>query len=220
MTKISPSVLAADFTRLGEELLDIERAGADMVHLDVMDGVFVTNISFGLPVIEALRKKSSIIFDVHLMIVEPEKYVARFVDAGADIVTFHHEATKDTAAVLKMIREKGAKAAVSVKPGTPVEDIYPYLELCDMVLIMTVEPGYGGQALIPETLEKVRKLKAEIDKRGLSVDIQVDGGINADNAPLAKKAGANILVAGSSVFKAQDRKAAIDVLRYKKAHSC
>ena len=213
MTKISPSVLAADFTRLGEELLDIERAGADMVHLDVMDGVFVTNISFGLPVIEALRKKSSIIFDVHLMIVEPEKYVARFVDAGADIVTFHHEATKDTGAVLQMIREKGAKAAVSVKPGTPVEDIYPYLELCDMVLIMTVEPGYGGQALIPETLEKVRKLKAEIDKRGLSVDIQVDGGINADNAPLAKKAGANILVAGSSVFKAQDRKAAIDVLR-------
>ena len=213
MIKISPSVLAADFTRLGEELLDIERAGADMVHLDVMDGVFVTNISFGLPVIEALRKKSSIIFDVHLMIVEPEKYVARFVDAGADIVTFHHEATKDTAAVLQMIREKGAKAAVSVKPGTSVEDIYPYLELCDMVLIMTVEPGYGGQALIPETLEKVRKLKAEIDKRGLSIDIQVDGGINAYNAPLAKKAGANILVAGSSVFKAQDRKAAIDVLR-------
>ena len=213
MTKISPSVLAADFTRLGEELADIERAGADMVHLDVMDGVFVTNISFGLPVIEALRKKSGMIFDVHLMIVEPEKYVARFVDAGADIVTFHHEATKDTASVLKMIREKGAKAAVSVKPNTPVEEIYPYLELCDMVLIMTVEPGYGGQALIPETLEKVGKLKAEIEKRGLTIDIQVDGGINEKNAPNAISAGANILVAGSAVFKAQDRKAAIDALR-------
>lgn len=213
MTKISPSVLAADFTKLGEELLDIERAGADMVHLDVMDGVFVTNISFGLPVIEALRKKSGMVFDVHLMIVEPEKYVERFVDAGADIVTFHHEATKDTAAVLKMIKAKGAKAAVSVKPNTPVEEIYPYLELCDMVLIMTVEPGYGGQALIPETLKKVAKLKAEIEKRGLSVDIQVDGGINEKNAPDAISAGANILVAGSAVFKAADRKAAIDVLR-------
>ena len=213
MTKISPSVLAADFTKLGEELLDIERAGADMVHLDVMDGVFVTNISFGLPVIEALRKKSGMVFDVHLMIVEPEKYVERFVDAGADIVTFHHEATKDTAAVLKMIKAKGAKAAVSVKPNTPVEEIYPYLELCDMVLIMTVEPGYGGQELIPETLKKVAKLKAEIEKRGLSVDIQVDGGINEKNAPDAISAGANILVAGSAVFKAADRKAAIDVLR-------
>ena len=213
MIQISPSVLAADFTRLGEELADIERAGADMVHLDVMDGVFVTNISFGLPVIEALRKKSGMVFDVHLMIVEPEKYVERFVDAGADIVTFHHEATKDTAAVLKMIRAKGAKAAVSVKPNTPVEEIYPYLELCDMVLIMTVEPGYGGQALIPETLEKVGKLKAEIDNRGLTVDIQVDGGINEKNAPDAISAGANILVAGSAVFKAQDRKAAIDALR-------
>lgn len=213
MIKISPSMLAADFTRLGEELADIERAGADMVHLDVMDGVFVTNISFGLPVIEALRKKSSMVFDVHLMIIEPEKYVCRFVDAGADIVTFHHEATKDTAATLKMIRDKGAKAAVSVKPNTPVEEIYPYLELCDMVLIMTVEPGYGGQALIPETLEKVRKVKAEIEKRGLTVDIQVDGGINEKNAPDAISAGANILVAGSAVFKAQDRKAAIDALR-------
>ena len=213
MIQISPSMLAADFTKLGEELADIERAGADMVHLDVMDGVFVTNISFGLPVIEALRKKSEMVFDVHLMIVEPEKYVERFVDAGADIVTFHHEATKDTAGTLKMIKAKGAKAAVSVKPNTPVEEIYPYLELCDMVLIMTVEPGYGGQALIPETLEKVGKLKAEIENRGLTVDIQVDGGINEKNAPEAISAGANILVAGSAVFKAQDRKAAIDALR-------
>ena len=178
-----------------------------------MDGVFVTNISFGLPVIESLRKVSTMVFDVHLMIVDPEKYVDRFADAGADIITFHHEATKNTAVTLKKIRAKGVKAAVSIKPGTPVEEIYPYLELCDMVLIMTVEPGYGGQALIPETLEKVRKLKAELSKLGLNVDIQVDGGINEKNAPEAIAAGANILVAGSAVFKAQDRQTAIDALR-------
>lgn len=213
MIKISPSMLSADFNKLGEELRDIERAGADMVHLDVMDGVFVTNISFGLPVVEALRKNSKIIFDVHLMIVNPEKYVERFIDAGADIVTFHHEATNDTAATLKMIRGKGAKAAVSVKPGTPIEEIYPYLELCDMVLIMTVEPGYGGQSFISEMLKKIRKLKAEIDSRGLKIDIQVDGGINDNTAKEAISAGANVLVAGSAVFKEKDRKAAIDALR-------
>lgn len=213
MIKISPSMLAADFTKLGEELADIERAGADMVHLDVMDGVFVTNISFGLPVVAALRNVSAMVFDVHLMIVDPEKYVARFADAGADIITFHYEATKDTAATLKMIRDKGVRAAVSVKPGTPIEEIYPYLDLCDMVLVMTVEPGYGGQELIPETLEKVRKLRAEIIKRGLNLDVQVDGGINDKNAHEAIAAGANILVAGSAVFKAKDRKLAIDALR-------
>ena len=213
MIKISPSMLAADFTKLGEELADIERAGADMVHLDVMDGVFVTNISFGLPVVAALRNVSAMVFDVHLMIVDPEKYVARFADAGADVITFHYEATKDTAATLKMIRDKGVRAAVSVKPGTPIEEIYPYLDLCDMVLVMTVEPGYGGQKLIPETLEKVRKLRAEIIKRGLNLDIQVDGGINDKNAHEAIAAGANILVAGSAVFKAKDRKLAIDALR-------
>jgi len=213
MIKVSPSILAADFTKLGEELCDIEGAGAEMVHLDVMDGVFVTNISFGLPVIESLRKKSKMVFDVHLMIIEPEKYAERFVDAGADIVTFHYEATSDTAKTLRMIKAKGAKAAVSVKPNTPIEAIYPYLELCDMVLVMTVEPGYGGQVLIPETLNKVKKLRAEIENRGLNIDIQVDGGINEQNAKEAKSAGANILVAGSAVFKAKDRKTAIDVLR-------
>lgn len=213
MVKISPSVLAADFTRLGEELMDIERAGADMVHLDVMDGKFVTNISFGLPVIEALRKKSGMVFDVHLMIDSPEVYIDRFIDAGADIVTFHTEATSDVDAALDIIKKRGKLAAVSVKPNTPIETVYPYLEKCDMVLVMTVEPGYGGQALIPETLEKVRKLKAEVDARGLDIDIQVDGGIKPENAKDAISAGANILVAGSSVFKASDRKAAIDALR-------
>ncbi len=213
MIKISPSVLACDFTKLGEEVADIERAGADMVHLDVMDGRFVTNISFGLPVIEALRKKSEMVFDVHLMIVEPELYAKRFIDAGADIVTFHYEATEDPATLLDLISENGAMAAISIKPGTPAEAVFPYLEKCDMVLVMTVEPGYGGQALIPETLDKVKAIREEITTRGLNVYVQVDGGITADNAPLAIEAGADILVAGSSVFKAKDRKEAIDKLR-------
>ncbi len=213
MIKISPSVLAADLSRLCDEVLEIEKAGADMVHLDVMDGMFVTNMSFGNPVIEALRDKTDMVFDVHLMIEAPERYIDRFIDAGADILTFHYEACADSLAALKHIRERGVKAAISVKPKTPVSAIYDLLEYCDMVLIMTVEPGYGGQSLIPECLDKVATLRAEIERRGLDIDIQVDGGINANNAPVAIKKGATVLVAGSSVFKAIDRKQAIDNLR-------
>ena len=213
MVKISPSVLAADLSRLADEVSDIERAGADMVHLDVMDGAFVTNISFGLPVIECLRKHTDMIFDVHIMIADPEAYAERFIDAGADILTFHYEASKDPLALLKTIRAKGAKASVSIKPATDVEVLYDLLPFCDMVLVMTVEPGYGGQKFMPDMLQKVRKLRAEAERRGLDIDIQVDGGINADNAPDAVAAGANVLVAGSSVFKFDDRRAAIDALR-------
>lgn len=213
MIKISPSILACDFTKLGEEIESIRLGGAEMAHLDVMDGMFVTNISFGLPVIESIRKSTSMFLDVHLMITQPERYISRFIDAGADLVTFHIEATDCPEECLGMIRSRGKKAAISVKPNTPVEDIYPYLDRCDMILVMTVEPGYGGQALIPECLEKVKKLKAEIDKRGLDIDIQVDGGINEKNANEAKSAGANVLVAGSAVFKYEDRKSAIDKLR-------
>ena len=213
MTKISPSVLSADLSNLAAEVKDIEESGADMVHLDVMDGVFVTNITFGLPVISSLRSKSNMIFDVHLMIDAPERYAMRFIEAGADILTFHLEATKEASELLSIIRSQGVMAGISIKPGTPAEDVYPYLEQCDMVLVMTVEPGYGGQALIPETLEKVRKIKAEIDRRCLDTVIQVDGGINADNAHIAVEAGADILVAGSSVFGKSDRKAAIEALR-------
>lgn len=213
MIKISPSVLACDFTKLGEEVADIQKCGADMVHLDVMDGMFVTNISFGLPVIEALRKKSDMHFDVHLMIEEPSRYAKRFIEAGADTLTFHLEAEKNPGALLDLIRENGAKASLSIKPNTPANEVFPYLEKCDMILVMTVEPGYGGQALIPETLEKVKEIRAEIAKRGISVDIQVDGGITPANAKDAIDAGANVLVAGSSVFKAADRKYAIDALR-------
>ncbi len=213
MIKISPSILACDFTKLGEEIESIRLGGAEMAHLDVMDGIFVTNISFGLPVIESIRKSTSMFLDVHLMITKPERYIERFIDAGADLVTFHIEATDCPDKCIEMIKSKGKLAAISVKPNTPVEDIYPYLDRCDMILVMTVEPGYGGQALIPECLEKVKKLKAEIDKRGLAIDIQVDGGINEKNASDAKAAGANVLVAGSAVFKYEDRKSAIDKLR-------
>lgn len=213
MVRISPSVLAADLSNLASEVNNIELNGADMVHLDVMDGMFVTNISFGLPVIESLRSKTDMIFDVHLMIEKPERYADRFIEAGADILTFHLEACEDPLDLLRRIREQGVMAGISIKPGTPVEDVYLYLEECDMVLVMTVEPGYGGQKLIPETIEKVGKIKAECEKRGLDIEIQVDGGINADNAGAAISAGATILVAGSSVFKATDRRAAIEALR-------
>lgn len=213
MVKISPSVLAADLSNLASEVKDIEASGADMVHLDVMDGMFVTNISFGLPVIQSLRSKTNIILDVHLMIDAPERYADRFIEAGADILTFHLEACKDSSDLLARIREQGVMAGISIKPGTPAEEVYPYLDQCDMVLVMTVEPGYGGQKLIPETLEKVTKIKAEAGRRGLNIEIQVDGGINGENARDAISAGATILVAGSSVFGKTDRKAAIDALR-------
>lgn len=213
MIKVSPSVLACDLSKLCDEVKSIELAGADMVHIDVMDGMFVTNISFGLPVIASLRKNSDMFFDVHLMIEKPERYIARFIEAGADLVTFHYEATEVCEDNLDLIHSYGKMAGISVKPGTPVEAVYPLLDKCDLVLVMTVEPGYGGQAFMPETLEKIEKLRAEIDRRGLKVDIQVDGGINEQTGILVKKAGANNLVAGSYVFKAENKKAAIDSLK-------
>ena len=213
MIKISPSVLAADLSNLAAAVVELEKAGAEMAHLDVMDGRFVPNMSFGMPVIEAMRNKSGIIFDVHLMIVEPEKYAERFIAAGADILTFHYEACENPEALLDAIRAKGVKAAVSIKPATKAEEIFHLLDKCDMVLVMTVEPGYGGQSFMPDMLPKIKAIREEADRRGLNIDIQVDGGINPETAKLCKDAGANVLVAGSSVFKAPDRKAAIDALR-------
>ncbi len=213
MVKISPSVLASDLANLASEVSEIEKAGAELVHLDVMDGVFVPNMSFGMPVIEALKKHSKMFFDVHLMIVNPEKYAKRFIAAGADLVTFHYEASENSSALLDEIHAAGAKAAISIKPATPAEDIFHLIPKCDMVLVMTVEPGYGGQKFMPDMLEKVSKIRAEAERLGQDLDIQVDGGINPETAKLAVAAGANVLVAGSSVFNATDRRAAIDALR-------
>ena len=213
MIKISPSVLAADLSRLDSEVKEIQEAGADMVHLDVMDGRFVTNISFGLPVISCLRKRSSMIFDVHLMIEEPERYIDRFIEAGADILTFHYEASKDPAAALDAIRAKGVKSAISIKPATPAEVLYPLLEKCDMVLVMSVELGFGGQSFMPSALDKLSALRDEIKRQGLDTLLEVDGGINTETAKLCVEAGANVLVAGNFVFTAPDIKAAMASLK-------
>ena len=213
MIKVSPSVLSCDLSRLSDAVREVELAGADMVHLDVMDGVFVNNITLGIPVIRSLRDKTGLTFDVHLMIVRPERYIEKFIEAGADILTVHIEACEDVRAALLRIRELGCRAGLSVKPGTPIESVYEYLELCDMILVMTVEPGFGGQTLIPATLDKVKTLRAELGKRGLDIDIQVDGGISERTAPEAKRAGANVLVAGSAIFGAEDKSAIIKALK-------
>jgi len=211
--KIAPSLLSADFGRLAEEVAEIEKAGADYLHLDVMDGVFVPNISFGLPVIAALRKRTGLFFDVHLMIVDPEKYTARFREAGADLITVHLEATENPAQTLRDIRALGARAGISIKPGTPASAVFPYLGLCDLILVMTVEPGFGGQKLIPDTLVKLSCLREEISRRGLAVELEADGGIHAGNAAEVFSSGADTIVAGTAVFGAADRAAAIAALK-------
>ena len=213
MVKISPSLLSADFSRLCEEIESIKNSGAEMLHLDVMDGVFVPNISFGVPVISSIRKCTDMFFDTHLMIVEPEKYIDKFIDIGSDLITFHLEATNDPMRCVEMIKAKGKMAAISIKPATPAEAAFPFLEVCDMILVMTVEPGFGGQSLIEDCVEKVTKIKAEINKRGLDTVIQVDGGVHDGNAKRLAEAGADILVAGSAVFGKADRKWAVDSLR-------
>ena len=210
---VSPSVLAADFTKLGEEVVKVEQAGAAYIHLDVMDGVFVPNISFGIPVIESLRKTSRLVFDVHLMITDPIRYVDRFAQVGADLITFHYESCEDPLAVIRAIRQKGVRAAVALKPATPAEVVYPLLKELDMVLVMTVEPGFGGQKMIPETVEKVRAIRAYALEHGIDVDIQVDGGINAENLKLVTSAGANVIVAGSAIFRAEDPQAVINAMK-------
>lgn len=204
--KIAPSILSADFSKMGEEVQSLQACGADMVHCDVMDGVFVNNITFGIKMVEDIRKVTTLPLDCHLMIVHPEKYVERFAKAGADIITVHYEACQDNLEnVLRLIKSAGVKCGAVINPDTPVEKIKDVILLCDMVLVMSVFPGFGGQAFIPSVLDKVREIRAIIDESGKEIDLQIDGGITAENVAIAKEAGANVIVAGSAVFKASDR---------------
>lgn len=199
--ELAPSILAADFNELGQEVKNTEECGVRILHFDVMDGHFVPNISFGIPVLKSLRPATSMVLDAHLMISKPLDYAEDFIKAGADHITFHIESDSDPQKTIDSIVKAGATAGLSVKPGTPVHEIFPYLDQLAMVLIMTVEPGFGGQKFMPEMMEKVRLLKAEIEKRGLNTHIQVDGGIKGDTAPIAREAGANIFVAGTAFFR-------------------
>ena len=209
MTIVSPSILSADFGALGAAVAMTEKAGAQYVHIDVMDGHFVPNITIGAPVVKALRSYSSAVFDVHLMISHPQKYIEDFAKAGADIINIHVESDCSVSDTLQAIRALGKKTALTVKPKTDISVVYPYLDQIDMVLIMTVEPGFGGQSFMADMLPKFTALREEIDRRGLSVDIEVDGGINEKTAPMVIEAGANVLVAGNYIFSAQSPEAVI-----------
>ncbi len=211
--KLSASMLASDLSNIGKEIKRCEDAGIEWLHIDVMDGVFVDNITYGNNVVAAIRDKSDIFFDTHLMVTDPTRLIPLFAKAGSDMLTIHIESNGDTAENLKAIRANNMKAGLSVKPGTPIEEVYPYLPLCDMILVMTVEPGYGGQGFIPYCADKVKTLRKYCNEKGIEIDIQVDGGINADTADIVKEAGANVLVAGTYLFKAEDMRKAAELIR-------
>lgn len=194
----------SDLLELGNVIRRIEKNKIDMLHFDVMDGVFVNNISYGIPILSAIRKATDLVLDVHLMITEPHRYVKAFAEAGADIICFHAEAESDIKGTVQDIRSRGIRAALAVKPATPVESIFEYLPYVDMVLVMTVEPGFGGQSFIPETVEKIRAVREYSEKLGIDMNIQVDGGINSETAAICRNAGANVLVSGSFLFNSKD----------------
>ena len=198
---LAPSMLAADFLRLGDQLKEVEDAGVKWLHVDVMDGTFVPSISFGMPVIESIRRGTGLFFDVHLMITEPARYIEAFKKSGADLLTVHVEACGDTAATLKAVREAGLKVGLSLNPETEAERVFPFLKDVDLLLVMSVHPGFGGQKFIPESLEKIGKIREYADSHGLNLQIEVDGGINADNIKEVCAAGADVCVAGTAVFR-------------------
>ena len=213
MIKFSPSILTADFVHLGDAICELDNAKTDMFHLDVMDGLFVPNISIGIPVVDSIRKATDTILDVHLMIDRPHRYIEQFAKAGADIIGFHVEAGSDVDETIDLIHSFGKKACLTIKPKTPADAVFPYLEKLDMVLVMSVEPGFGGQAFMPESLPKITAIREKANELGLDIDIEVDGGINLETAPLATRAGANVLVTGNVLFSAEDKTRRLQELR-------